>query len=132
MDETFLPPIGNLAIAYELNDNYERAIELRAVELDLVGFTKEAAELRSIYAEQGWDGYLRFVTSDRRPAWVSFYGMAIAHVRLGEKDKAIEALNKSYDNREGASQRLKVDPRLDPLRGDSRFRELAKRMNLQE
>ncbi len=128
LDENFAPTIGNLANAYQFKGDYDRAIELRARELELSGFAHDAAALRNVYAKGGWEGYLRYVTGDSRPAWVSFYEMALADVQLDERDKAIAALNKSYENREGASQRLKVDPRLDPLRNDPRFQELLKKI----
>jgi hypothetical protein len=68
------------------------------------------------------------MTGDKRPTTVPFYGLAVGHTTLGEKDKAFEALNKSYENREALLQRLKTDPRLDPLRDDPRFRELLKKI----
>ena len=53
---------------------------------------------------------------------------AIYHAELGEKDKAFAELNKSYENREAILGRLRVDPRLDPLRDDPRFQELLQRV----
>ncbi len=45
---------------------------------------------------------------------------------LGEKDKAIEWLERSYDQRAGLDVIfLKVDPMLDPLQGDPRFEALV-------
>ena len=38
------------------------------------------------------------------------------YAQLGERDKAFEALNDAYENREFALLGIKVDPRLDPLR----------------
>ena len=52
---------------------------------------------------------------------------------LGEKDKAFEWLEKSYDDRSiaGVITFVKVDPTFDPLRSDPRFADLLRRMNLQ-
>jgi hypothetical protein len=58
----------------------------------------------------------------------NFYTVATFHVALGEKDKAFAALNKSYEKREFQLTLLKVDPRLDLLRGDARFGELLKKV----
>jgi serine/threonine protein kinase/Tfp pilus assembly protein PilF len=52
---------------------------------------------------------------------------------LGEKDKAFEWLEKSYEDRSiGVGfGTIKVDPIYDPLRSDPRFQDLLRRMNLQ-
>ena len=51
---------------------------------------------------------------------------------VGEKDKAFEWLEKSYDDRSiGALIGMKVNPIFDPLRSDPRFADLLRRMNLQ-
>jgi serine/threonine protein kinase len=59
---------------------------------------------------------------------------AMIYIGLGEKDKAFEWLEKSYEERyviaEGAAD-IKVDPVFDPLRSDPRFADLLRRMNLQ-
>jgi non-specific serine/threonine protein kinase len=63
------------------------------------------------------------------PGWC----MASIYTGLGEKDKASEWLEKSYDDRSIGSgfASIKVDPTWDPLRSDSRFADLLRRMNLQ-
>ena len=58
------------------------------------------------------------------------YRLAQVHVLLGNKDEAFAQLKKSYDIREPALARLKVDPRLDALREDPRFEELLQRIGL--
>lgn len=49
---------------------------------------------------------------------------------LGEKNKALENLEKAYAEREGAMAFLKVQPILDSLRSEPRFQALLKKMNL--
>ena len=48
---------------------------------------------------------------------------------LGEKDKAFEWLEKSYEDRSIVG--INVQPPFDPLRSDPRFADLLRRMNLQ-
>lgn len=114
--------------AYELKGDYANVVQTRARIFEVNGDSESAALCRAAFAKGGWNGYLRYLTSDRRPKYQSVYALALAHARLGEKDKALEALNRSYENREPFLQRLKVDPRLDPMRSDPRFDELSKRM----
>ena len=54
---------------------------------------------------------------------------AVVYVGLGEKDKAFEWLEKSYEERRAVD--LKADPAFDPLRSDPRWIDLLRRMNLQ-
>jgi adenylate cyclase len=62
--------------------------------------------------------------------YVSPYDMAVLYTGLGEKDRAIEQLNKAYEERAGWVISLKVEPLFDPLRSDPRFADLARRMRL--
>jgi tetratricopeptide (TPR) repeat protein len=59
--------------------------------------------------------------------------LARIYAGLGDKDKAFEWLEKSYDDRTiaGAVTFIKVDPLWDALRSDPRFQDLLRRMNLQ-
>jgi hypothetical protein len=49
---------------------------------------------------------------------------------LGRTDQAFDWLNKAYEERSGWLTYLKVEPRLDTLRGDSRFNDLLRRVRL--
>jgi serine/threonine-protein kinase len=62
--------------------------------------------------------------------YVSPYDMAVLYTGLGEKDRAIEQLNKAYEQRAGWVINLKVEPLFDPLRSDPRFADIVRRMSL--
>jgi hypothetical protein len=49
---------------------------------------------------------------------------------LGEWGTAIEALERAYQHREWYLCVLKTEPTFDPLRGDPRFQDLLRRVNL--
>ncbi|MDT4965527.1 MAG: eukaryotic-like serine/threonine-protein kinase [Acidobacteriota bacterium] len=53
--------------------------------------------------------------------YVSPYSIALIYVGLGEKDQALEWLDRAYEERDESYVHLKVDPRLDALRQDPRF-----------
>ena len=58
--------------------------------------------------------------------YVSGYGFAVIHLALGEKDEALECLEKETHEHSGFEINfIKVDPCLDPLRGDPRFEALV-------
>ena len=88
----------------------------------LYGKIGKAAEARAIFDQlqrRGEQGYV--------PA----YDKALVCVGLGRTDEALEFLAAAYAERSGWMTYLKVDPRLDPLRGDARFVQLMQRVRLQ-
>jgi hypothetical protein len=60
--------------------------------------------------------------------FVPHYGFVLIFTALGEKERAIDELEASY--REGGNYLLtiKVDPMIDPLRGDPRFHALVQKI----
>jgi TolB-like protein/DNA-binding winged helix-turn-helix (wHTH) protein/Tfp pilus assembly protein PilF len=56
--------------------------------------------------------------------------MAVIYTGLGDKDRAFEWLEKGYSERPNWMFSIKVDPRMDPLRSDPRYKELLRRMGL--
>jgi TolB-like protein/Tfp pilus assembly protein PilF len=61
--------------------------------------------------------------------YVADYSFALVHMALGEKDKAVEWLERGYRDRAGVDIAfIKVDPMLDPLRGDPRFEALVQKI----
>ena len=63
--------------------------------------------------------------------YVSPVAMAIVYTGLGEKDKAFQWLERSYEEHcSGPFDHVKVYPIFDPLRSDPRFQDLLRRMNL--
>ncbi|HEY2919514.1 MAG TPA: tetratricopeptide repeat protein [Candidatus Binatia bacterium] len=130
LDENFGPTHSLLSMTYQLKGDYAASVEELAKALEIHGDYKSAALARESLAKGGWEGFLRYITGDSRPAGAPFpfYAVATFHAALGEKEKAFAALNKSYENREFLLTLLKVDPRLDPLRGDPRFQELLRKV----
>jgi TolB-like protein/Tfp pilus assembly protein PilF len=62
--------------------------------------------------------------------YVSPYHLAIAYAGLNSVDAAFEMLDQAWLDRDPALVAVAVEPRLAPLRGDRRYRELLQRMNL--
>lgn len=57
---------------------------------------------------------------------IATYETAMIHVALGETDAAFDWLDRAYEERAAWLTYLRVDPRLDPIRGDPRFGVLAR------
>ena len=58
--------------------------------------------------------------------YVSAYSFALVYLGLGDKEEALRWLEKSFQDRAGCDLvYFRVEPLLDPLRGDPRFEELV-------
>jgi eukaryotic-like serine/threonine-protein kinase len=60
------------------------------------------------------------------------YDIALIYCSMGRKDKAIELLQQAYEEKNDQIIWLKRDPRVDPLRSDSRFIALIKTLRLEK
>ena len=61
--------------------------------------------------------------------YVSAYSFALTYLGLGDKEEALRWLEQSYQDRAGSDiGYIRVDPLLDPLRGDPRFEALAEKI----
>jgi len=133
LDPRFYYTHWNLAEALEMKGNLREALAeyKKAVELDDDPFV--LALLGQAYAKLGQrDEALKILAQLPQIGahrYVSAYSYAVLHMALGEKDKAIEWLERSY--RDGAGLDLiflKVDPMLDPLQKEPRFQALVARV----
>ncbi|HEY2800995.1 MAG TPA: tetratricopeptide repeat protein [Chthoniobacterales bacterium] len=74
---------------------------------------------------------LEGLTNSSEPRGAQPYPLALIYLAFGEKEKALRLLEQAYDERSiqlgGNTGSLKIDPRLDPLRGDPRFEKLLAR-----
>ena len=62
--------------------------------------------------------------------YVMSYWTGIHYLALGDKQSAFAELEKGFKNHDWFMQRLKTDPFVEPLRGDPRYQEMLKRLNL--
>jgi Flp pilus assembly protein TadD len=62
--------------------------------------------------------------------YVSNYPRALIYAGLGDVDRALESLERAFQEHSSGMVKLRVDPRLDPLRGDARFNDLVRRVGL--
>jgi TolB-like protein/Tfp pilus assembly protein PilF len=133
LDPRFYYAHWNLAQALELKGNLREALVeyKKAVELDDDPFV--LALLGQAYAKIGQrDEALKILAQLPQIGanrYIPSYSYALLHMALGEKDKAIEWLERSYQ--EGAGLDLiflKVDPMLDPLQKEPRFQALVRKI----
>jgi serine/threonine-protein kinase len=127
---------GSLIIgqAYGQQGKYPEAITELLKTRDLAGgFAQATSELGYIYAVTGQRtkaqellGQLQEPTTRE---FIDPYYVAIVYVGLGQQDEAIAWLNKAYDEKSYWLLWLRVEPKFDHLRSDSRYQDLVRRMN---
>lgn len=116
-----------LTEAYENAGDFDSAIGV-AEDLELA----DSNRLRLAYSTEGEDGYWKTIAArDTRYPNVFSYRYAVAMSKVGELDKAIDMLERGYDQRDPQMVFLPVYP-LQTLYGQTRFRDLVKRMNLED
>jgi serine/threonine-protein kinase len=62
--------------------------------------------------------------------YVSPVAFALLHIALGDREHALDWIERAYEERRGWLVYLRVNAVFDPLRGEPRFEALAKRMKL--
>jgi TolB-like protein/DNA-binding winged helix-turn-helix (wHTH) protein/Flp pilus assembly protein TadD len=62
--------------------------------------------------------------------YVNAYELALIYVGLGQNDQAFKSLNRAFRDHSDMLVYLKVDPRLDSIRSDSRFADLMRRVGV--
>jgi tetratricopeptide (TPR) repeat protein len=76
--------------------------------------------------------YIDRLRETAKTQYVRSYWIAAIHAALGDKDKAFAELEKAFGEHDWFLPRLKVDPFMDQLRDDPRFKEMLKHLNLPE
>jgi tetratricopeptide (TPR) repeat protein len=122
-----------LVAAYEQKQMYEEAITEYIVSIGLSGGSPETrASLAHAYGQAGRKAeamqILEELNRESSSRYVSPYDLAIVHLGLGESEIAIKWLVRACDEHAGWMIYLTVDPRLDALRSDARFKELLRRV----
>jgi len=79
---------------------------------------------KTAYKRSGWQGVLVERCNDPE----NFFRLAGLYARTGNKDKAFEYLERSYQQNSPYMAWLKVEPQLDPIRDDPRYEQLVKRV----
>ena len=128
-------PAYFFGLAYEQQGHVDRAVEEFRTSVRMSGnVTFATAALGHLYgiagkADEARVAYEELKTRSER-AYVPAYDIALVCTGMGWNDQALEYLARAHQERSGWMTYLKVDPRLDPLRRDTRFVDLLRRVRL--
>ena len=122
-------------LAFEQKTMYPEALHEMARAKDLLpGNLAVQSDIGHVYAVSGDKGNAEKVTgvlkeeSARR--YVNQYEIALIYIGLGQNDQAFKSLERAFREHSDMLVYLKVDPRLDPIRSDSRFADLMHRVGI--
>ena len=127
LDPSYAPAHASLYPVYQTLGRHAEAVEEYARFEELFDRRENAKHAREIFTQEGWRGFAQRMDGRSTSFSSSTYTHAIFNIVLGDHDKAIVALHRAYEGRVYRFAHAKVDPRLDPLRNDTRFQELLRK-----
>jgi serine/threonine-protein kinase len=129
MDSTFGNSHWGIGRAFEQKKMYPEAI----AEMQKGGpdFPIRVGTLGHVYALMGNTREAKKLLDEVRSDPLRTYDVAYIYLGLGQKDQALEWLEKTYQARfPWLAFQIKVDPRLNSLRSDPRFQDVMRRMGV--
>jgi eukaryotic-like serine/threonine-protein kinase len=124
-----------LGLLYRITGRYELAITEGEKGVSLSGGSPlMRAALAHTYGQSGRAGEARQVLDDltslAKGKYVASHFFAGIHIGLGDNDRALEYLEKSYEEHSHWLIYLHIDPSMDGLRDSPRFQDLLRRVGL--
>jgi serine/threonine protein kinase/tetratricopeptide (TPR) repeat protein len=138
VDPEFRDALMLLSQVAEARHNAELAVSYDRRWFPKVGLTPADADALLLeYREAGWTGYWRRYVAALAQATSPEDGAAAVlaatiHAKLGEHERALDALDRAYDAHVPMLAFCKVDVHLAALRGHPRFESLLRRLRLTE
>ncbi len=119
---------------YEHTGMYRKAVTEWQRAVSLLGRKEVAEALGRAYARSGYKGarqeWLKALKASPKQLRFRAFLIAAAYKDLGERDRAFEWLQKSYEERDGSLAFLNTPPYWDDYRSDPRFQDVLRRIGL--
>ncbi|MFN2510672.1 MAG: winged helix-turn-helix domain-containing protein [Pyrinomonadaceae bacterium] len=123
-----------LGLVYEQQGRTREATEEFQKAISLSQGIDGLGALGHVYAVSGKldeaENTLRKLNELSKHRYVSPYQRAVIYAGLGKKDEALKLLEQAYGERSLLPVSLRLDPRLNELRGDPRFQEFIRRTGM--
>ena len=134
IDPKFSPARRLLEQVFAQSGRFKEAVAEREKMLSLSGGAELAASIEEDFAKSGYRGVLKSwldgLQEISKHSYVSPLSIAEAYMRVGEKEKALNWLEKAYEDHDSGLASLGVDPLFDPIRSENGFRDILARMKL--
>jgi tetratricopeptide (TPR) repeat protein len=116
-----------LLYTYIAQKNWREALKVAAMIQKPVETNVPPTEAGFLKVYRGFETWLQ---EGRRREVFNDYFLALYYAQLGDRDRAFELLNRAIDVRVPVISYIMVDPRLDNLRSDARFKAVLARLDL--
>jgi len=114
---------------YEQKGMFQEAVSALRKSWDI---TIQKASIAHAFARSGnrerAEKILADLLAESKTRYISPYDIAVVHSGLDDKERAVEWLNRAYEEHAGFLIFVNSDPRFKPLRPDPRFQDLLRRM----
>ena len=126
------PTHQDLGEAYEQKKMYKEAIKELVTAMNIAGNKELASAVDEAFTNSGYEAAItkwgEGLREQAKTRYVAPYRIALVYARLGDKDQAVEWLEKAYEERSSTIPFLRVQPIFDSIRSDPRFADLVRRM----
>ena len=134
IDAKFTPARRVLEEVYAQSGKYKEAVGEREKVLSLSGSPELAASIAEDFSKYGYKGvqqsWLDGLAEISKHGYVSPFSVAEGYMRLGQREKALEWLEKAYEEHDSGLVSIGVEPMFDSIRSEPRFKEIVRRMKL--
>ncbi len=132
MDPRFYFAHWALGTALQLKGQLSEAVAEYSKAVELNDDPSVLALLGQAYARAGQrdeaQKILVRLSEEAKSRYVQAYSFALMYLALGDKERAIDEMERAYRERDANVAQIKVDPMLDDLRGNQRFEALVNRI----
>jgi serine/threonine protein kinase/Tfp pilus assembly protein PilF len=136
IDPKFSPARRILEEVYAHMGKHKEAVAEREKALSLSGGPELAASIEEDFTKSGYKGVLQSwldgLTELSKHSYVSSYSIAESYMRMDEKQKAFEWLEKAFEEHDSGLVSVAVEPMFESIRSDPRFKEIVRRMKLSQ
>lgn len=134
IDPKFAPARRLLERVFAEAGKQREAVTEREKMLSLAGGSELAASVEDDFVKSGYKGVLQSwvggLTEVSKHGHVPSYAIGEAYMRMGEREKAIQWLQQSFEDHDTELVSLAVEPVFRPIRTDPRVQEILQRMKL--
>lgn len=117
---------------HRMKRNHSSAVEALARVQEARGEPDAANFIRESFITGDWAAFVKNITGQRARLKLYPYFVATFFAELGDRDKAFAALNDAIETKDQHTAWMKVDPYMDPLRDDPRFRQVMRRAGFRD
>src|SRR5260370_1400694 len=134
IDAKFSPARRILEEVYAHMGKHKEAVAEREKALSLSGGPELAASIEEDFTKSGYKGvlqsWLEGLTELSKHSYVSSYSIAESYMRMDQKQKAFEWLEKAYEEHDSGLVSLAVEPMFENIPPDPPFKEIPPRIKL--